>query len=562
MVQVYGVAFYVSKRDVLNDPGFSEFAEYDADELRENDDFYKHLMTMGSSPKEEAQFDRTLFIKLNMQLAAETVRQSLTAEWKLLTEEHKEILSSSSFRERDADERMLQTIQSEENSSNCSCGQNAPPEYEADKTCCARGTELVFTWRKNGDMEVCVCDSIRLYNFAMLLISNQLLFCFQLRVNGRLIETYPYPEIGKGIFFEYLRGDDPMSMDARDRFVDGFPFLLAPLAKLKGFVPKKELSSSSGTSGPSSIPKQRRKKSAKDWNKLFGEAWENVSSRADDAMSWVQGNVNGGISNVNSAFRQINTASQNIGSNLHNFGSEIDRRRDQVWDSIMHSQQIQMSARMILSRIPFLTRVPYLNKSLDMLHQEIAIAENSNDEHILLSNETFFRNRNVFQPPQIAKLLENFNKQRPISDEIGIIIEPTMNFSHMMFLYLVHFYLVLLLIVSVPDSSTTRLVVKRSSDISTLDSESDHEERCKQLSLDDYKEFSCSERMRMGPCGPWSDVPDAIPRFVVEKNGIEQNNVDVLSATTAEDHDEEELSGTGSSSRQQPPMQKSLSYFL
>jgi hypothetical protein len=89
-----------------------------------------------------------------MQLATETVIQSLTGDWQLLTDEHKTMLSDSAAMERQADERMLKTIRSEENSSNCSCGQSAPSEYEADPTCCARGTEMVFTWRKNGDFEV------------------------------------------------------------------------------------------------------------------------------------------------------------------------------------------------------------------------------------------------------------------------------------------------------------------------------------------------------------------------------------------------------------------------
>jgi len=148
----------VAKRDVLADPVFSDFAGMSAKELSKSDEFYAHLMNMGSSPLEGGHFDRTLFIKLNLQLATETVRQSLTAEWALLTEEHKEMLSSASARPRDADERMLKTIQKKENSSNCSCGQTAPPEYEADPTCCARGTDLVFTWRKSGDMEVRTLD--------------------------------------------------------------------------------------------------------------------------------------------------------------------------------------------------------------------------------------------------------------------------------------------------------------------------------------------------------------------------------------------------------------------
>jgi hypothetical protein len=138
----------------LADPTFSNFAGMTVDELRSSDKFYSHLMSMRSNSGEGGYFDRTLFIKLNMQLATETVRQSLTGEWKLLTDEHKNMLSASSAKEREADERMLRTIQSEENTSNCSCGQSAPPEYKADPTCCARGTEMVFTWRKNGDMEV------------------------------------------------------------------------------------------------------------------------------------------------------------------------------------------------------------------------------------------------------------------------------------------------------------------------------------------------------------------------------------------------------------------------
>ena len=71
-----------------------------------------------------------------------------------LNDELKDLLYASSAKEREADARMLETIKSSANSSNCSCGQTAPPEYAADPTCCARGTEMVFTWRKSGCMEV------------------------------------------------------------------------------------------------------------------------------------------------------------------------------------------------------------------------------------------------------------------------------------------------------------------------------------------------------------------------------------------------------------------------
>mmetsp|Transcript_8848 Transcript_8848/g.11761 ORF Transcript_8848/g.11761 Transcript_8848/m.11761 type:complete len:743 (+) Transcript_8848:533-2761(+) len=151
-IKVYGVALYLSKRDVLADPNFVPHARSSADELRQGDGLYNYLMNAPSSSG--GRIDRTLLLKLNMQLSTETMRTSLQADWKLLTDEHKEMLVSTSFKPRDADEKMLQKIKSEENSSNCSCGQNAPAEYNADPSCCARGTDLVFTWRKNGDLEV------------------------------------------------------------------------------------------------------------------------------------------------------------------------------------------------------------------------------------------------------------------------------------------------------------------------------------------------------------------------------------------------------------------------
>jgi hypothetical protein len=106
-------------------------------------------------------FERTLMIKTNMQLAAETIRNSLHADWKMLTEEAKHLLINSSIQPRPANQETLALIQSPNNPSRCSCSQVAPPEYQADADCCARGTELAFTWRKNGDLEVRSYQRIR-----------------------------------------------------------------------------------------------------------------------------------------------------------------------------------------------------------------------------------------------------------------------------------------------------------------------------------------------------------------------------------------------------------------
>ena len=91
-----------------------------------------------------------------MQLSTETMRSSLDSDWKMLSEEAKTLLIETSMTPRPADERMLAEVNRADNPSHCSCAQTAPEEYEVDPSCCARGIELVFTWRKNGNVEVSV----------------------------------------------------------------------------------------------------------------------------------------------------------------------------------------------------------------------------------------------------------------------------------------------------------------------------------------------------------------------------------------------------------------------
>lgn len=143
----------MSKRDVLADPAMAAFAGLTSDELRESDDFYALLRHMVARP-DSTGFDRTLFIKTNMQLGLDTMQNSLQADWKLLTPEAKDTLIGSSMKSRPASEAMLSVIESRENPSKCSCAQTAGEAYGADPSCCARGTELVFTWTKDAHLEV------------------------------------------------------------------------------------------------------------------------------------------------------------------------------------------------------------------------------------------------------------------------------------------------------------------------------------------------------------------------------------------------------------------------
>ena len=107
-----------------------------------------------TSTQPAGSFDKTIFLKINMQLSTETMRSSLDADWKMLTPDSKELLIGSSMRPRPADPIFLAIAESPDNPNRCTCAQVAPEEYNADPSCCARGTELVFTWRKNGDLEV------------------------------------------------------------------------------------------------------------------------------------------------------------------------------------------------------------------------------------------------------------------------------------------------------------------------------------------------------------------------------------------------------------------------
>ncbi|KAK1732438.1 hypothetical protein QTG54_016832 [Skeletonema marinoi] len=355
-IKVYGAALYVSKRDVLAAKKFGEYAAMTAEELRNRDDFYDLLMTMPSPGEDEATsvgalFDRTLFIKINMQLSTEAMRKSLEADWSLLTDEMKSLIIESSFEERMADDRMLQKISSKENSSNCSCGQNAPPEYKADPSCCARGTELVFTWRKNGDFEV--------------------------RLDGRVMDIFPRPEIAKGIFAEYMN-KDPISLDAKAHFTDGFPFLLA--------------------------------------------RWlSTANAQASTFSKWMQGSVADVSSNMGNAFGSV------VGT-ARGLGSEFDRQRLEFFEIAMTFKEEGMD---ILSSLMKTSTIEEPSPSLSPFSPEFDVYS------------------------------EDSSSQEIVPDEIGIEIEPSMNFSHSLFFVSVHVYLMLLFVVSFPASYQSKLIVKR-----------------------------------------------------------------------------------------------------
>lgn len=414
-IKVYGVGLYVSKRDVLADPSFIQFSTMTAEELRTNEEFYEYL-------RSPIPVDRTLFLKLNMQLALDTMMSSLEADWSLLTDEYKKLFINSASRPRPAEQRMLNKIKSEENTSNCSCGQTAPEEYQADPTCCARGTELGFTWRKNGNLEI--------------------------RLDGRVMDTFPIEGMVSGIFYEYLRYDDPMSREFLENAVDGFPFLLAPLAQVKGV----SISSNSGNHQSQTYNSPSRLSS------FMGSVGNNI----DEAMSWV---VSGTTSNIERVSRSLS----DTGKSAADF---FQRKRDETsyHMNVMTVNTINFAVR----QIPF---IPQEMKKEFIKNNSLSIAIRENAVSLSpIESSQQWCHRNLLGGHYscgTTKIKRNrIFGAAEISDEIGAIVHPQGSFTRKFFKYIVHLYLMLLLVISIPESSS-KLARSKSSRKSCSNNDSD-----------------------------------------------------------------------------------------
>mmetsp|Transcript_27624 Transcript_27624/g.40786 ORF Transcript_27624/g.40786 Transcript_27624/m.40786 type:complete len:934 (+) Transcript_27624:202-3003(+) len=398
-IKIYGVALYVSKRDILADPPFEDYASMTSSELRLETDFYDHLSQMPSAiDPTTGFFDRTIFLKLNMQLSVETMQSSLRATWKLLTDERKNLLINSSTKPRPAEEQMLKLIQSSENAGRCSCGQVAPPEYKADRTCCARGTELVFTWRKNGDLEI--------------------------RLDGRLMDTFPRPDVARGIFYEYLRTDDPIAPDFSEKVIDGFPFLLGPLSRVKGT--------------PYAINMNEHQQE-EDLKSLQGSGNRNLinmfSSQAGELSGWVQTGAN-----------NAGNVARALGDTARSVTEGFDRRRDQLFRqvSILPENGINFVRRRMAR-----TRQDELAMTLSNYLQRYERGE------ILMKEKGG-------QPAPRGRIFRSFIDRwfgLQLADDVILSDSKERKegslLGHFVFFLMVHFYLLLLLIVSFPGKHNT-----------------------------------------------------------------------------------------------------------
>ena len=242
------------------------------------------------------------------------------------------------------------------------------------------------------------------------------------------MDTFPRPDIAEGIFFEYLRLDDPMSYDFLDRAVDGFPSLLAPLSQVKGVATPIAMQQAN-------IPAQV----GHGGNPLFrmiGGFGGAISSQAATIADIVQS----GTQEI--AGSAIDKA-RSVGSTARNIGEEVERRRDLI------GKHVSAFTNQALSSL-----VPSNQKSLSIQYPgwiSDTELENLPDDIFAQSSLATSSHGNIYT--------------RTISRIIGLEdgSMSASNVTQKLFFGMVHLYLLLLLIASFPAQWTkrTKLVIHR-----------------------------------------------------------------------------------------------------
>lgn len=252
------------------------------------------------------------------------------------------------------------------------------------------------------------------------------------------MDIFPRPDIASGIFFDYLRDDDPISVDFVNNVVEGFPFLLAPLSQVKGV-----------SSGNMASPISEGRQEQRAFVRALGSFTGLVTSRTEDLSEWLH-------DNANAVAKGMASVAQSAGDTARNFGEEMDRRREQVM------RQAESSFHFVASRIhPGRRAMAAMPSWMKDLGSKVLDDEFTSEEDEKKRRRKPAPRGRAFGSP-LTRWLGEESLEATLPDEIGPMIHPTMNLTRKVFLALVHLYLMLLLIVSMPGTNTrTKLVVRR-----------------------------------------------------------------------------------------------------
>jgi hypothetical protein len=249
------------------------------------------------------------------------------------------------------------------------------------------------------------------------------------------MDVFPRPDIAEGIFFEYLRYDDPISTELRDNVVKGFPFLLAPLAQVKGvnFGQQQEKSNKAATGNPMFRART-----------LFADSATSGATLMNAVALYA---FTGTMSNAAHAAKSLSDAANNI-------KKEMYERTDGFLAQAASVHQLM--TRLLLK---------------DNDSAIVGIVSEWVTANITPSEQEL----KVFRKDSLGRafgypLSRWFSETYQEPDEIGPLkVVPTMTTPRRIFLAFVHVYLLLLFIVSFPDSyniTRTKLVTQKGSMVS------------------------------------------------------------------------------------------------
>lgn len=344
------------------------------------------------------------------------------------------------------------------------------------------------------------------------------------------MDTFARPDMAEGIFYEYLRYDNPISPDLRDRVVDGFPFLLGPFAQVRGIHIGHHPSTKDNTENP-----------------FFRSLASFASTTSSVAADWFDAAHRDFNQMVGETKRHIDTVKQE----MHKLSDEFHRRREQMMKQIVSMPQSFMSS---------------LSRDKDDIEDVPSWAEQNvtPSEAIASKREPMGR---YFGYPLSRWLGDSYYHA---SDEIGPMrVHPTMNRTRKVFLALVHLYLLLLFIVSFPGSysTKTKILIRKSLhrdySLQSMDSSQNLEHLSETDDSDDCGiSFKAPQSQQATDHFAYRNC--AQPNFASpsSKAALLRRAQQVLRPTQSEDKPTDQNVDGSSCGTSKSLKQKSLSYFL
>jgi hypothetical protein len=323
--------------------------------------------------------------------------------------------------------------------------------------------------------------------------------------------SIPRSDIAKGIFFEYLRIDDPMSTEFRDHVVDGFPFLLSPLSQVKGI--QQQMASQSITAASSSMDSSNVNVANNLSNPSFigrmGDTMNFVqqqivgattsakititdassatikglvdntkwlASTAESKRKWLADQVVATPTTIVKIIRNDEETLREITNFRKSIIIEADKSRQWMLDSIVSMPKTIMStidaSKSIIEHIPFL----HSSKSVPNEVNDMSV---SDDDNNLVGDDNYTFSSDMEVNDYWLDIDVDEFLMDPLFDEIGGPIHRSVNndftspittaeYLRQFFVSLGHLYLLLMFIVSFPGSSYSTHESSTSSSLSSV----------------------------------------------------------------------------------------------